>query len=73
MGLAAGKGRWWASSVSLGEYIPPELVAEYVEGAEKQIAERERIANMTPQQRDNETERLFNQLRGEPGFMEVRF
>lgn len=67
--LAGSIGRWWWS-VKIQE-VPEEIRNQYITKYEEDIAEEHRVAGLTDEERDAETEALLNQLRG-PGFMELR-
>ena len=65
------KGHWSGRAQLNDGFIPPELMAEYVEAAEREHAEKERFAALPEAEQNAEVEGLLSQLRG-PGFMEFR-
>lgn len=51
--------------------VPAEVVTLVKSNVDRDIAEKERISNLTEDQRRNEVIDLLNQLRGTPGFVAV--
>ena len=72
MSLKASKGRWY-TTVRIDDYMPPELIQHYEQQAKKEIAERNRINNMSAQEKTRYTNSLLSKLRKSPGFAEVHF
>jgi len=81
--LYGKKGRWQGSAlVFRGETFrdgqgqegecPKQVIAQYRSLLEEIQKERERVANLTPDERSDEAEEALKFLRGRPGFMEIR-
>jgi len=68
--LSASRKHWIGTAQLNEGFVPPELIAQFVERAEEERAEQERIDNLTPEERDAEVQELLGELRQDPGFME---
>ena len=64
-------GKWFAHSLAQEGNIPDEILALYVKMYNDQIAERQRIAGLTPEERQAEVEAVLKALRRSPGFVEL--
>jgi hypothetical protein len=62
---------YWSEKFSVVD-MPPEIVDEVRARIQADMKEEARLATLTPEQRGAEVEGLLKQLRGKPGFFEVR-
>ena len=68
--LAATVGHWQGFSEWIP--VPDEILALQRAAYEKDARERERLAALTPEERQQETKALLNQLRGTPGVVAIQ-
>lgn len=72
--VGARIGRWVASgSPQDSRKAPDEIIDLYVKTFNDQIAERKRIAALTPEEKQAEVEAALKALRDQPGFVEISF
>lgn len=55
------------------ECLPPEVVADIQSAEEQTAADKARFNNLSKDEQASEVEGLLDQLRGQPGFLEIRF
>jgi hypothetical protein len=66
--LKATLGRWYGYEVVPN---PPELEETFRRDAEEEVKRETRIANMTPAERNDETQRILSELSGGGGFLAI--
>jgi len=57
---------------SLSNYCPPEIENQYREGVQKDMAEKARISNLSPEERQAETNAILAELGMDPDFIGIQ-
>ena len=68
--IEASSGRYQLISDTLKE-IPEQVGDQYRKSIQEQENEKKRVEALTPEKRNEETEKLLNELRKDPGFFEM--
>lgn len=69
--LTADKGRWWAGGVQLGDYRPPEMKEQFLKHAQEQLDEKNRVNQLTDEEREAELQECLAELSKSSGFMAI--
>lgn len=70
-GLFAQVGRWKGYVSSTSTTLPNEILDVYIQSYQEDINEKQRIAALTPEERQSEIQECLRKLRKSPGFVEM--